>query len=157
MRTWLEDQIGEAIRTCSAHQKNSGPALSCEADHLPRDDAKEAVIASVREWQQAILIGFFRNGSGRRERVRACLLDIAELTPIIDAVMATEEVVSILDPSAMGGCTFDFSPDEDPNPDNTVELLVTAWGKHEAMIEPLAERLKGVIFRQGQTADEYRK
>ena len=154
MKIWLADEIGEAIRTCSArHRKLTGPELSCEADNLPRDEAKQALISSICEWQREILIGFFRVASGRRERVRACFVNIAELAPIVDAAVASEEVVSILDPSEMGGCTFDFSPDEDPNPDASVELLVTAWGTHEEMIEPLAERLKGVVFRQGQKAE----
>jgi len=158
MRIWLDDQVGEAIRVSSVRQeRNSGPALSCEAEYVSREAAKESVIASIGTWQQAIIIGFLFARSAGRERVRVCLLDIAELSQVIDAAMTTEDVVSIRDPSAMGGCTFDFSPDEAPNPHGTVVVLVTAWGEHEAMIEPLAERLGGAVFRQGQTADAYRK
>ena len=152
MKIWLEAGIGEAVRQRSAQERKlAGPALSCEADHVAPDRAKELVLSAIRGLKEDVLIGFFSVGSGRRECVRACLLDMFEVARVIDAALVSEDVVTLRDPTVLGGCTFDFSPDEVQGEQATVELLVTAWGVHEEMVTRLAEVLGEETFRQGSS------
>ncbi len=85
------------------------------------------------------------------ERTRACLFDLHGFDGIVDDALRSEEVVGVADLVAMGGCAFDLSPEEEPNEAGTVELLLTGWGVHEAMVSSLARRLGVSTFRQGES------
>lgn len=152
MKLWLDDRIGEAIRKCTGDAAAAAdPHLSCELRGLTPKQAKDFLLSVFREWDQEFVIGYFRVGKARRERVRACLFDLHELDGIIDDALCSEKVVSVVDIAAMGGCAFDLSPEEEPNDAETIELLLTAWGAHEAAVTKLAAQLGVSTFRQGET------
>jgi hypothetical protein len=151
MKTWLAPNIGEAIRNAiSGERSASMPHLSCEAGGLDSGHVANLLVSAVREWRQEIVVGFFRVGKGRKECVRACILSVADLEQIVVDAAKTEEVVSIADMTAMGGCDFDMSPEESPTQVGAIELLVTAWGVHESMIVSLASKLNVPTFRQAK-------
>ncbi len=150
MKLWLDDRIGESLHKCTADAAAlSDPHLSCEIAGLKSEQATEFLLSAFRDWGQDLMLGYFRVGHGRRERVRACLFDFHELGGMIDDALRSEVVVAVADITAMGGCAFDLSPEQEPNEAGTVDLLVTAWGVHEAMVTGLARRLGVSTFRQG--------
>lgn len=69
---------------------------------------------------------------------------MAELEQILRKATQTEEVIAISDLTVLGGCILDFSPDGD----ETVEMLLTCWGKHESMAKDVAGQLAdSTLFR----------
>ena len=157
MRVWLDTAIDKALQNVVNDREVSlPPQLSCEGHGLEPHQAVEILRSAIDSWQQELVLGFFRTGTGRREQVRACLFDTSELSGIIEAALESEEVVSIVDITMLGGCAFDLSPEEAPNPHGTVELLLTAWGSHEPMVKKLAEELNVSTFRQAKVPRLYR-
>lgn len=149
MKTWLEPTIGEAVRKAMSDERlASMPHLSCEAGGLAPALVAKLLMSAIREWKQEIVVGFFRLSEGGKEVVRACLITVDELEQIVQDAASSEEVVSVADVTAMGGCAFDMSPEESPSQEGALDLLLTAWGIHESMVDTVAAKLAVPTFRQ---------
>jgi plasmid stability protein len=143
MKTWLHTAIEKAIVEQLRTFKDAvGPQLCCEVGGLDTGPAIDLLMTAFRSWQRDIVIGFFEVGN----RTRGCMMEIDEVERILRNAVHTEEVVSVVDVTLIGGCAIDFTPEDG----GTIELLVTAWGSHEGMAKEVAERIgddKGCLFR----------
>jgi hypothetical protein len=135
MKVWISQKMADLIREWLHNIRSQiGPQLCCEKNGLNTDEAVTMVLNVIRDWGRELVLCFLFRGS----QWRSCLVSLSVLQNILQKAVETEEVVSIIDIVSLGGCTVDFTPD---NEGKTVELLLTAWGEHEESARVLAERL----------------
>lgn len=133
MKTWLNARVAEAIRKCTSDYRSGlGPQLCCELTGVEVDVAVQSIVTAIRSWNREIMAAYLWKGS----TVRVCLLDVSEIEQVLHGVVATEQVVAIADLTMLGGCVVDFSLNEA----ETVDVLLTAWGKHESTATNVASQ-----------------
>ena len=136
MKTWLNQRLAGVLQsTVADFRKELGPGLCCELDSVLSGRVVDEVVALVNEWQRASLLCFTFLGS----QWRTLILSPSDLAQVLKEAVATEEVVAIVDPVGMGGCSVDFSPTDAFE----VEALLVGWGDHEKMATELDARLGG--------------
>lgn len=141
MKIWVDSRLEEAVRSqIIEERRRTGPQLCCEARGIDPARAVKLLIWTIRAWEREIVFGSFHVDG----RSGSCLFDMLELETVLHEAVESEEVVAITDVATLGGCVIDFSADGE----RTVEVLVTAWGKHEGMARDLAEKLGNAqLFR----------
>ena len=133
---WLNQKLGQAVRdTIAQYRAKLGPALCSEVDDRPKDRVIADVVELVGSWQRKVVFIITPHGSEWRVRI----VEMEQLASILTEAVETEEVVSLVDPVGIGGCSVTFSPcDAD-----SVEVLLIAWGDREPMASELDVRLDG--------------
>lgn len=140
MKTWVNRGLGEIFRKrISELIAESAPQLCCEACGHDIDSLLLQVSDAIRDWGRDQLLALFFQGNG----VRVCIVDREGVRDLICGAVESEEVVSFVDVTSIGGCAVDFSPKEDAQ----IEVLFTAWGCHESSAKELADRFGVDVFR----------
>lgn len=140
MRTWLNGRLVELVREfVSLEMKSRGPQLCCEAKSTDPAALVNSVVSQIKAWKKAHVLCLAREGG----TVRGRIIDLADVSAVVARAVDSEDVVSFIDITELGGCAVDFSP----LPQGAVEVLLTAWGSRESTAENLAITWETKVFR----------
>ena len=136
MTAWLNQRLAQSLQeTVAAVRSEAGAKLCCETGGLDSKIAVACLSELVCGWGRDLLLCFIFRGS----QWRAVVACADEIESLLHGSLATEEVVTLVDLVCLGGCTIDFSPESE----GTVEVLIAAWGSHEAIATEFDERFPG--------------
>jgi hypothetical protein len=136
MKVLIHEDWAAQIRAAThAHRRGLGPQLCCEVAGAPLSAASAAVTSAIHAWGRDLIACLQWQGSTWRVR----FITVDHVPEVLSLATDEQYVVTFIDPVTLGGCSVDYTPGED----DTVEILLTAWGAQEQTATAVDQALEG--------------
>jgi hypothetical protein len=142
MNSDLHPPIGDVLRKwLSIHIKSFQPRLCSEFTGVIDNSLFELILQAIIAWDTNHIFIFVSDESGIAPKI----VGKSDLQDLLIESFSSGNTVTIVDPTNGSGCTIDWEGYDD---EEDSEVLVVAWGEHEAVAQDLVNQLgAGSVFR----------